>query len=152
MGEFLLQNRNSTTVPKSATSQVLPKHLWRRSGVDIVVFPARGASNRQLGTRLDGINRRESAVPLTEKRPLVIESFCQAERTRSNMTRPNAGAAVLLASVGGNQDCPDVGAEHPDVVSGVQFGLCNESDLGIVDGHRDQCGRGGQGQPRRVCG
>ena len=60
MGEFLLQNRNSTTVPKSATSQVLPKHLWRRSGVDIFVFAARGSSNQQLGTRLDGINWRRA--------------------------------------------------------------------------------------------
>jgi hypothetical protein len=68
------------------------------------------------------------------------------------MARPNAGAAVLLASVGGNQDCPDVGVEHPDAESGVQSGLGNESGLGIVDGRGNNAGAGAKGCPRRVCG
>jgi hypothetical protein len=64
-----------------------------------------------VGMRLDGINWRESAVPLTERITLLIDSFCLLERACSNIMgdRLNTGAAVLLAQVGGNQAGPDIG-------------------------------------------
>ena len=66
------------------------KHLWRRSGGDIFVFPARGSLNRQLGTRLGRVNWRKSAVPPGERYSFVIDSFCQPDRAAAisrNQTR-----------------------------------------------------------------
>jgi len=64
----------------------------------------------------------------------------------------NAGAAAVLTDVGGKQVRPSVDGGHPDTVGGVQSGLCNESDLGIVAGHKNNAGAGAKRHPRRVCG
>ena len=90
------------------------------------MFPVQGSPNRQLGTRLDGINCRESPLHSLKGSPSSSSHSTQVLKRACGSIMGdglNAGAAAVLTDVGGKQVRPSVGGERPDAVGGVQSGL-----------------------------
>jgi len=130
------------------------KLLWSRSVLDVFVFPARGSSNRKLGTRLDGINwRRASFHSLKGACLLSIRSAVQRglAATLWETDYTQVPPYCSLRSVATRIIWASVQNTRTRYVA-CSLAYRNESDLGIVDGHGYQCGRGAKGHPRRICG